>query len=71
MRRNPARSGPDVKATEERAKLGPEPELAQITKAATLGSQLIEFPDAGHAPQIQDPQRFNAALIEALGRLGR
>ena len=45
VRRNPARSGPDAKATQERAKLGPEPELAQITKAATLGSQLIEFLD--------------------------
>ncbi len=34
-------------------------------------SQSIEFLYAGRAPQIQESQRFDAALIEALGRLGR
>ncbi len=63
--------GKDVAPPAVRAKLGHYPELAQKTKAAIPGAELIEFPDAGHAPQIQDPQRFNAALIEALGRLGR
>ena len=38
------------------------------TKAAIPGARLFEFPDAGHAPQISDPQRFNAALIDALAR---
>lgn len=63
--------GKDVAPPDVRARLGHYPELAQKTKAAIPGAQLIEFPDAGHAPQIQDPQRFNAALIEALARLGR
>ncbi len=63
--------GKDVAPPAVRAKLGHYPELAQKAKAAIPGAKLIEFPDAGHAPQIQDPQRFNAALIEALGRLGR
>lgn len=63
--------GKDVAPPEVRAKLGHYPDLARKTKAAIPGAELIEFPDAGHAPQIQDSQRFNAALIEALGRLGR
>ena len=63
--------GKDFTPPDVRAKLGHYPELARKTKAAIPGAELIEFPDAGHAPQIQDPQRFNAALIEALGRLGR
>ena len=40
----------------------------QKTKTAIPGARLIEFPDAGHAPQISDPQRFNAPLIDALAR---
>ncbi len=63
--------GKDLAPPDVRARLGHYPELAQTTKAAIPGAQLIEFPDAGHAPQIQDPQRFNAALIEALRRLGQ
>jgi len=63
--------GKDFSPPEVRAKLGHYPELAQATKAAIPGARLIEFPDAGHAPQIQDPQRFNAALIDALRTLGR
>jgi pimeloyl-ACP methyl ester carboxylesterase len=61
--------GKDFAPPDVRARLGHYPELAQTTKAAIAGSQLIEFPDAGHAPQIQEPEKFNAALIEALGRL--
>jgi pimeloyl-ACP methyl ester carboxylesterase len=59
--------GKDVAPPEVRARLGHYPELAQATKAAIPGSTLIEFPDAGHAPQIQEPDRFNEALIKALG----
>ena len=58
--------GKDAAPPEVKAKLGHYPELAQRTKAAIPGSRLIEFPDAGHAPQIQEPERFNAALIAAL-----
>ena len=52
-----------------RARLGHYPELAQKTKAAIPGAVLIEFPEAGHAPQIQEPEKFNAALIGTLGRI--
>ena len=61
--------GKDVAPPDVRARLGHYPELAQRTKAAIPGGELIEFPDAGHAPQIQDSERFNAALIDALARL--
>ena len=59
--------GKDVAPPEVRARLGHYPELAQTAHAAIRGSTLIEFPDAGHAPQIQEPDRFNDALIRALG----
>ena len=58
--------GKDVAPPEVRARLGHYPELAQTTHAAIRGSTLIEFPDAGHAPQIQEPDKFNEALIKAL-----
>ena len=32
----------------------------------TIGTRLIAFPDAGHAPQIQEPERFNEGLVGAL-----
>jgi pimeloyl-ACP methyl ester carboxylesterase len=62
--------GKDTAPPEVRAKLGHYPELAQTTKAAIPGSRLVEFPDAGHAPQIQEPDKFNRALIEGLATLG-
>lgn len=63
--------GKDAAPPEVRARLGHYPELARKTQAAIPGAKLIEFPDAGHAPQIQEPERFNAALVEALGKLGK
>jgi pimeloyl-ACP methyl ester carboxylesterase len=56
---------------EVRARLGHYPELAARTKAAIPGARLIAFPEAGHAPQIQSPEAFNAALIEGLAALRR
>ena len=63
--------GKDFAPPDVRARLGRYPELAQKTKAAMPGSVLIEFPDAGHSPQIQEPDRFNEALLSALGRPSR
>ncbi|MDE3174710.1 MAG: alpha/beta hydrolase [Pseudomonadota bacterium] len=62
--------GKDFAPPEVRAKLGHYAELAARAKAAIPGARLIAFPDAGHAPQIQHPERFDAALIEALRGLG-
>ena len=63
--------GKDFSPTDVRARLGHYPELAQETKAAIAGAELIEFPEAGHAPQIQEPDRFNEALLGALDQAGR
>ena len=62
--------GKDTAPPEVRAKLGHYPELAQTTKAAIPGSRLVEFPDAGHAPHIQEPDKFNRALVDGLATLG-
>jgi pimeloyl-ACP methyl ester carboxylesterase len=63
--------GKDYAPPEVRAKLGHYPQLAQRTKAAIPGATLVEFPDAGHAPQIQEPEAFNKALVEGLAALRR
>ena len=47
------------------------PELAQGTKAARSPAELIEFPEVGHAPQIQEFDKFNTALLGALDQAGR
>ena len=47
-------------------KLGNYPELGRQAAHAIPGAKLVEFDDLGHSPQVQDPARFNAALLEAL-----
>ncbi len=49
-----------------RATLGNYPLLGRRAAAAIPGATLVEFADLGHAPQVQDPARFNAALLQAL-----
>ena len=58
------RASPEVAKT-----LGNYPQLARDTKARIKGSELITFENLGHAPQIQDPGRFNKALLEGLRRM--
>jgi pimeloyl-ACP methyl ester carboxylesterase len=58
--------GKDLAPPEIRARLGNYPVLAQKTLAAIPGAMLVEFPDSGHAPQIQEPEKFDQALIEGL-----
>jgi pimeloyl-ACP methyl ester carboxylesterase len=52
---------PDIRAT-----LGNYPELAKHAAELIPGAKLVEFPDLGHAPQIQDPAAFHKALLENL-----
>ncbi len=63
--------GKDFASKDVQARLGHYAELGPRTQAAIPGAALVEFPDAGHAPQIQEPETFNAALIEGLTGLGR
>ena len=51
-----------------RATLGNYPELAKAAAARIPHARLIEFPDLGHAPQIQAPEVFHKALLEGLRR---
>ena len=58
--------GKQLAPPELRAQLGHYPELAKAAIARMKQGKLIEFPDLGHSPQIQDPAGFHAALLAAL-----
>ena len=58
--------GKDFSPPEVQARIGRYPELARKTQAAIPGSTLVEFPDLGHAPQMQDPAAFHKALLAGL-----
>jgi pimeloyl-ACP methyl ester carboxylesterase len=51
---------------EVRASLGNFPAMAEAAVKRVKQGRLIRFADMGHSPQIQNPARFHAALIEAL-----
>jgi pimeloyl-ACP methyl ester carboxylesterase len=63
--------GKEFAPPEVRARLGHYPELAEKARAAIPGAKLVAFPDAGHAPQIQEPDAFDPALIEGLAAMRR
>jgi len=54
-----------------RKTLGNYPVLARQAVAAIPHATLVEFPEDGHAPQIQSPARFHAALLGWLGKAQR
>ncbi|MDB5734224.1 MAG: alpha/beta hydrolase [Alphaproteobacteria bacterium] len=58
--------GKQLAPPELRATLGNYPVLAKAAAARMPRGTLIEFPELGHSPQIQDPARFHKALLEAL-----
>jgi pimeloyl-ACP methyl ester carboxylesterase len=47
-------------------RLGNYPELGRSAAKRIPNAKLIEFPDLGHAPQFQAPDRFHEALLKAL-----
>ena len=49
-----------------RETLGHYPVLAKAAAARMPRATLVEFPDLGHAPQIQAPERFHKALLDGL-----
>jgi pimeloyl-ACP methyl ester carboxylesterase len=61
--KNRASSAPAVQG------LGNYKELGPATARAIKGAVLVTFPENGHAPQIQDPERFSAALVGNLETL--
>ena len=58
--------GKDTAPPEARAQLGHYPELGRAAAKAIPRATLVEFPDAGHAPQIQDPDALHNALLDWL-----
>lgn len=58
--------GKDLAAPEIRSQLGNYPVLAHEAARQIPHVKLIEFPDYGHAPQMQDPAAFHKALLGAL-----
>ncbi|WP_322057679.1 alpha/beta hydrolase [Paraburkholderia sp. J63] len=61
--------GKDFSPPEVRAKLGHYPELGKTAAKAIPHATLVEFPELGHAPQIQDPQAFHKALLDWLAAM--
>ncbi|MCH4091138.1 alpha/beta fold hydrolase [Acetobacter sp.] len=58
--------GSDGAPADIRAKLGHYPELGRQAASAIPDAKLVEFPDLGHTPQLQDPVAFHKALLQAL-----
>jgi pimeloyl-ACP methyl ester carboxylesterase len=61
--------GKDLVSDTLRAKLGNYPVLALRALSSIPRSQLMTFPELGHAPQMQDPDRFHKALLDGLQAL--
>lgn len=61
--------GKQFASPEVRAQVGHYPELARQAAQAIPHATLVEFPDLGHAPQMQDPAAFHKALLEGLAAL--
>lgn len=49
--------------------LGDYPALSREAAKRIPGATLVTFPELGHSPQVQDPARFNAALLAALAKM--
>jgi pimeloyl-ACP methyl ester carboxylesterase len=60
--------GKQLAPPEIRSQLGNYPVLAEAAVKRFKRGRLIRFADLGHSPQIQDPERFHAALLDALSR---
>ena len=58
--------GKDLVSPAIRETLGRYADLGKHAAERIPGAELIEFPELGHAPQIQDPVVFHAALLKGL-----
>ncbi|WP_043307818.1 alpha/beta fold hydrolase [Pseudomonas sp. ML96] len=47
-------------------RLGNYPELGRKAAAALPKGTLVEFPELGHSPQVEAPERFHQALLKGL-----
>lgn len=60
--------GSDIAPPEVKARTGHYNELGKQVAKMIPHSTLIEFAGMGHAPQMEDPARFNQALIDTLNK---
>jgi pimeloyl-ACP methyl ester carboxylesterase len=60
--------GKDAAPAELKKQLGNYPRLGKEAARRFPHGTLVEFPELGHAPQIQDPDQFHAALLKGLAR---
>lgn len=60
--------GRDAASPEVKAQLGHYDILGKQVAAMIPKATLIEFPELGHAPQIEQPDRFHAELLKALAQ---
>ncbi|WP_028944200.1 alpha/beta fold hydrolase [Pseudomonas vranovensis] len=60
--------GSDVAPPEVKARLGHYQTLGKKVSKLIPQGELVEFPGLGHAPQIEEPERFHQALLGWLGR---
>ncbi len=58
--------GSDIAPPDVKAKLGHYNVLGKQVAQLIPGARLIEFPGMGHAPQMEEPQKFNQTLIADL-----
>jgi pimeloyl-ACP methyl ester carboxylesterase len=63
--------GKDFAPPEIRPTLGRYPDLAKLAAERIAGAKLVEFPELGHAPQMQDPAAFHKALLDGLAATPR
>lgn len=60
--------GSDIAPPEVKARIGHYNALGKQVAKMIPHSTLIEFAGMGHAPQMEDPVRFNQALVDALSQ---
>src|SRR5690606_5503131 len=58
--------GKDAASPELQKQLGNYKKLGRDIAAQIPRAKLVNFPDLGHSPQIQAPQRFHKALLNGL-----
>jgi pimeloyl-ACP methyl ester carboxylesterase len=61
--------GKDRAAPEVAKTLGNYAELATQTQKRMPNATLVTFPELGHSPHVQDPEAFNAILVERLKKV--
>ncbi|MFB4370462.1 MULTISPECIES: alpha/beta fold hydrolase [unclassified Pseudomonas] len=63
--------GKDAAPEAMRSKLGDYKALGPATTKRIPDATLVTFPELGHSPQIQEPERFHEALIKGLSTSDR